>query len=257
MVKKTNYKKQARKIVSKGVKVLGRKIRGRYFKGKGFMNPNMDQIAKDVMTLKGIVNAEKKNVDSADATSYNFAQNNGAFTGSNVLNILPNIAQGTTEDTRNGDSIKLNSAMIQFEITGPTYADQVRDMHYKILIIKLLDPTRESTTNLILTGMFENNTFSNVIDYNSNRNYQKFDHFQILATRKGVVKLTPNDKATSAHTKQIKIPLKLGFHVRYDKGTTNVLRNGIYAVFLADTGDTTTANRINFQWSSRFWFYDN
>ena len=49
-----------KKYVRKGLRNAGRVVKRRYFKGKGYNNPKVNQMAKDIMFLKNTINAEKK-----------------------------------------------------------------------------------------------------------------------------------------------------------------------------------------------------
>ena len=41
-----------------------RNVKKRYFKGKGYKNPKLIQMAKDVNMIKGMLNTEKKKMGS-------------------------------------------------------------------------------------------------------------------------------------------------------------------------------------------------
>ena len=52
--------KRIRKGVKKTAQKVGKAVKGRYFKGKGYTKPRYSNIVSDVMLLKKMVNAEKK-----------------------------------------------------------------------------------------------------------------------------------------------------------------------------------------------------
>lgn len=110
-----NFKAKARKYVKKQVRRAGKAIKKRYVAKGG--NLKVGQIAKDVMMLKRLVNAEKKRT-TLGSTSFEAAhftgQVNGNSSGHRIVDISPSaINQGNGYNERNGNSIKLHSLVIK------------------------------------------------------------------------------------------------------------------------------------------------
>jgi len=244
-----------KKYVKKQARRVGRYAKKRYFKGKGYSNPKLGTMMRDINTLKAMVNAEKKNVDVVDTSVINFAGNNGVDSGGAVVILHPGIPQGVGEDQRIGDSIKAHSAMVQFEVfnNGPL---TIQDTKYSIYIVRQPVNPISGTAN-VLASFLEPNPFSGVVDYNSNRNYENFKDWVVIKKVNGTLRQNDNDGASQVRKNQHKIPLKLNFHMRYSKGTNSLIANPIYAILVADSGNTATTNLIKFQFASKLYCYDN
>lgn len=243
-----------KKVFRKQKKNVGRYIKKRYFKGGNVSDPKLKTMFRDVMRLKNMVNAEKKNIDSADTANYLVAQNNGAGTGSRCIDVTPVIAQGVSEDQRNGDSLKVCSYCLQTEVSSNSF-NTLQNTKYQFFLIR--QPTNPLATGNTLAAFFEDNTFSGVVDYNSNRNYQNFKDFVVMRTWKGIIKQNTNDSNNQVQKANHKVYGKCDFHIRYSKGTTTILNNPIYLIAVADAGDIAGTNHIFFKWSMKLYFYDN
>lgn len=211
------------------------------------------KLYKEVAMLKKVINAEKQNAD-INIGPFNFAQNNGAGTGARCDSIMPIISQGSGEDQRKGDSLKVCSMCIQAEVKTNSF-NTLQDTRYKIYII------RQQTNPVDFTGTINNllepNTFSGVVDYNSNRDYEHFKDFTIVGVLRGVLRPNTNNSVGQIRQNQHKLALKCNYHVRYEKGTTTILNNPLYFLCVADAGDYAGTNFITVSLSNKIYFYDN
>lgn len=246
-----NYKRGAKKFAKKVYKKVVEPYTDTR-KGRGYKNRM--NLYKEVQAIKKMVNAEKKNADTISTTTVNFAEKNGAASGGNCFDIMPTISQGNTEDQRNGDSLKVCSAVFQFEVSTNSF-NTTQATRYKIYIIR--QPTNPVSTATAYINLLEPNAFSSVIDYNSNRDYEHYKDFIVMKTINGYLKQNTNDSANQVQKNQHKVAMKCNYHVRYEKGTTTILNNPIYAVVVADSGDVATTNFIRLQYSTKIYFYDN
>jgi len=238
-----NYKKTAKKVY--------RKVIHPYVNKKKGYNNRM-KLYKEVAALKKMVNAEKKNADYVSTALIDFAQNSGAGSGGLCFTIAPNIPQGSSEDQRNGDSIKVCSLCIQFEVMNNGLLT-LQDTRYKFYIFRQAkNPVAAGTA---YTDFLEPNAFSGVIDYNSNRNYQNFNDFTMIGMVSGLIKQSYTAGIQSK--KQHIVARKQNFHIRFDKGATTLMTNQIYVLAVADSGDKAGTNKLMFQISHRLFFYDN
>jgi len=215
---------------------------------------NRQRLFKDVAALKKMVNAEKQNADISSGTTFNFAQNAGLLTGAYITEIHPVIGQGSSEDQRKGDSLKVVSFCFQAEVKTNSFLT-LSDVHYKIYLLR--QPTNPSGVAGIATTFLEPNVFSGVVDYNSNRDYQNFKDYIVIGTINGVIRQNTNASVGQFRQNQHKIARKAEFHIRYNKGTTGILQNSMWAVCVADTGDTATTNYLTIQWTNKVYYYDN
>lgn len=246
--------KPVKRIIRNVASSAKKAIKKRYTTKGG--SANYAQIAKDVMMLKNMVNAEKKNADITDTTQYGFAQNNGLASGAIQFSIVPTMAQGIGEDNRIGDSVKVVSMVFQAEVSTNSFFT-LQDTRYKIYIVR--QNANPNGATLAITDFLEPNVFSGVVDYNSNRNYQHYTDFQVLGVINGKLGQNQNDSLNQVRKNQHKIARKVDFHIRYEKGTNNIIQNQIYMFAVADSGDRAAGgtNILKLQYSSKFFFYDN
>uniref|UniRef100_UPI00404951B2 hypothetical protein n=1 Tax=Flavobacterium sp. TaxID=239 RepID=UPI00404951B2 len=167
---------------------------------------------------------------------------------------MPIIAQGSSEDQRNGDSLKICSLCFQCEVFTNSF-NTIQDTRYKIYLIR--QPTNPVSGSNVANQFLEPNPFSGVNDYNSNRDYEHFKDYIVIGMIRGVLKQNTNDSANQIRKNQHKLARKLQYHVRYEKGTTIILNNTLYIVAVADSGDTATNNYIRMQYSTKVYYYDN
>lgn len=248
-----------KKYVKKQVRRAGRYAKKRYFKGKGYSNPKVSTIARDVLRLKEMINAEKKNVDSAVTTEYDLAQFNGVSTsGYRTLDIMPTVAQGVGEDQRIGDSIKVCSWCLKVQTYnngGLTF----NGLPYTIYLLR--QPTNPIQNSLIENTFLEDNPFSGVIDSFSNRDYQHYKDYIVMGVIKGKFTAPENTSEAGNQTRMHTLARKEEFHIRYVKGSnganSNILNNSIHLLCVAGDGDRSTTNKMFFKYSFKVYFYDN
>nr|UOF78977.1 capsid protein [Cressdnaviricota sp.]UOF82589.1 capsid protein [Cressdnaviricota sp.] len=251
-------KRYAKKLISRGKK--------RYFKGKGYGNPRLMNIARDVSTLKSIINSEKKNyiITSSSLTG---AQCYGASgSGHYVVDITPIPAQGNTDITRNGDSIKVCSAFIKFQIYEQ--ANSTHPMKGKIIIMQVLGTPQTAST--FMTNIIKPNPMlsNSIYDYNSSYNPDFRGQYKHIVTRY----FGYNDNySSSLAIKDVTIKLKLNHHVRFTANTTTVADGQYVMIVLFDSGNshaseitTTTGAPVTgaltgavFHYNATFYYYDN
>lgn len=242
--------------INKFVKRTGRYAKKRYVrKGRptNVRNLNYSQIAKDVKMLKGLVNAEKQNADFSVNTPTKFARVSSSGSGAVILSIHPTISQGISEDQRKGDTYKVCSMLLQAQIRCTS---NISDINYKIYIVRKPTQALVATHAGDLANLLEPNPFTGVQDFNSLRNYEQFRDFRVMKVITGKIR-GAEGTTSNINVKQHVCPLKCDFHTRYDKGTTNIEHNELFAVFVADEKINTAADAPTFELHNRIWFYDN
>ena len=246
------FKRYARKQLKRA----GRYAKKRYFKGKGYSTPKIGTMAKDLANLKKMINAEKQNVESVSTTEYNLAQYNGVSSnGGRVIDIMPIVSQGVSEDQRKGDSLKVCSWCLKLQVYNNGNLT-LSGNNYKFYVLR--QPTNPVPTTNTFAQFLETNPFSGVSDYYSSRNYEHFKDWVVMATCSGKLKANESGDAnqgskTNVHT----VARKQEFHIRYDKGTTDIINNPIYLVALSSDGDRNTSNKIMFKFAMKVYYYDN
>jgi hypothetical protein len=243
------------KYVKKAYKKGTRYAKKRYFKGKGYSNPKIQTMARDVMRLKSMINAEKQNATSLVTTEYPLAQFNGvSSSGLQEINLMPTISQGISEDQRKGDSLKICSWALKIH-AYTNGGDTFNGCNYRFYVLR--EPNNPNSLGNLADNFLETNQFSGVIDYHSNRDYQHFKDYIVMGTVSGKFKAPENTTLSGNKANTHTLARKQEFHIRYDKGTTNIINNPIRLLAVASDGDRSGNNKIFFKYSFKVYYYDN
>lgn len=244
--------------------------------------PNLGALAKDVLQLKNVINAEKKRYDIA---SFSTATQLGQYAWNGTVNanayihldITPSPSQGTSNSSRNGSSIKLSSSYMQFMLYQQANTAHPMRVCFEIFLVKAGYEANNSTQAF---KIFEANQWianeqsgTAIIDYNSERKVDYYDQYKCLY-RKTVV-LQPDSTSSMVSIKNVKIPIKWmrgkGHHIRF-AGDGTTISNGQLILFIrADSGNAgstaggiTTAAPVTgantgaqIQYDIKHYYYDN
>lgn len=267
-------KSSVQKYVKKQGKRLVKAAKKRYTKRGAPLGLNMKQIAADVMTLKKLVNAEKKRT-TLDSNSYEFrgsvGQLNTAVSGHHIQDISPSaIVVGNGYNQRNGNSIKLHSLVIKGQLIQQ--ANTVAAT--KVIIEVWMRKTDIVTTAVAEAQIFNGNPFvtglaSSLYDYHSVRNPDYFNDYIRLAAKNVKVQsdnLSPSTPMVSNFT----IPLLLNQHAKWNQAglyeqnqyivTMRADNGNMSAIVPAGIGSVATVAAstgldIAYQW--QYFYYDN
>ena len=243
--KKTSFIKRAGRYVKKGLK----KRYGSWSK------PNISQLSKDVAMLKHLVNVEKKKTDVTLSTPTGigqFADESLATTGVYVTRLTPTINQGIQNNQRTGNSLKLVSAMVNMEFRQQSSCRNNIRLRWYIINV----PEEDMGLSNVEVKFMEENPFSGVIDYNSSRNPEFFTQFKVI--RSGNVYIKQDAQSNLAYQANVKCPLKLNHHLKYDANdTANSTKNQFYLYVVADRGDVSLNTGVQIQYNTRWYYTDN
>lgn len=236
----------------KVMKKVARKARGyaikRYF-NKGY-KPKIGTIAKDVMTLKKLINTEKKTSVIA-GNGQAVGQLNGNASGYYITDVTPVPTAGVGESQRIGTSIKLMSSHMQFQMISQSAS--INRTKFKVIF---LQNKGEPITNLNTwaDSILKPNNFvtgtATVRDYNSSWEPNTFGNFRILRTK--YISIAPDSISNEVNIKTFNIGMKWnkgkGMHIRYNSGGNTPSHQQIFMLVLADTGNCsqTTATTGTF-----------
>lgn len=258
------------KFVKKALRSGKRFVKKRYGIGKK-RTLNVSALANDVAKMAMMINAEKK-AYNAPLELRNLGQCNANSTGALIYDITPTgIIQGVTVNTRNGNSIKLSSALYQFQLAQLPAATIAN----KVIIEFWLNKGTYQTEATAMNQLFLPAQWSSVIDANSARSQDYFGDFRLL---RRVVKTIPCDNTASESTvRTFTIPFKFnkgqGHHIRFSNNTgnlTDVANGQIFMTMRAEQGNANsfTASTLDIPYTAvntglrvraayRIWFYDN
>lgn len=185
-------------------------------------------LAREVMLLKDMVNVESKFVDTAGS---------GSITNTGTVGILSLIAQGNTDQTRNGNQIKLKSIQIKIDLMRNTAAANNR-MRVMLLVDKEYDGSNPTIADILQTA----NPLAPM-----NKDFSK--RFVILKTKHIVVNAGYPSASFTWFT-------KLPFHTFYDGATAaqaDCKENQILIAFVS----AEAADQGTYVYYSRLNYYDN
>lgn len=259
------------KFVKKAVKSGTRFVKKRYGIGKK-RSLKPATIARDVMKLMTMVNAEKK-IYQLPLQTLLIGQCDINNTGSYCFDCTPMMAQGADQFQRNGISLKLHTQLWQVQIAQMVNANIANRLHIEFWYNNGM--TRDQST--ILTDIYDPSIFSGVVDMTSTRNADHFKDYTKFFSRSYSIQA---DQLSGALTsKTFTIPIKFnkgkGRHIRYTgAGSTNYLTDvqagQIVCILRCDNGNknaatastlpvaqTGVSTALQVRLANRTWFYDN
>lgn len=241
------YKKSGLKKTYRKVRTLAKKRYG----GSG----GRSKLFKDVAMLKHLVNVEKKRFDVTQNTSSNFAQLAGAgVSGQYAAIITPFPLEGVTNSTRLGNSLKIVSACIDIQFAQQSAC--VNKLRCRWYIVCRPDNGTNYTAATAIAQFFEPNPFSGVNDSYSSRDPEFFTAMKVI--KQGQVILSTDAVTNARSNQQVKIPLKLNHHLKFNSDATNItVKNQFYLFVLASDGDTTANTGAAIVYNCRWYFTDN
>jgi len=219
--------------------------------------PNMTQVVSDVKMLKSLINVEKKTTDlMPSAVSVGRYNGNTSTTGSQAIDITPIIHQGDGGSQRNGNSLKLISALFQFQfIQQPS---TINNQRIRYTVVRIPENSENEAVGDLLTQFYEDNPFTGVVDYFSNRYSAFYTKFKVVKT--GTVAMPTDSLAGTQQTKQFKVPLKLGEHLKYATNSSNITTKNRYVLFLTGSdGDiaNTAQSGTSVYMNMKYFYTDN
>lgn len=185
------------------------------------------QLMRSVKMLKGLVNAERKYVDTGDTPT---------ITNTGTITLLNAIAQGDDVNNRDGNSILCPYIRHRgvVKINSSATATAVR-----MLIV--MDTANQGSTPAVTDVLQSANVTAYINVDNTKRFWILFDqlyHLDINGNRQILVDKT--------------IPIKQ--HLRYSgSSSTNVLQNAIYSIHISDEATNTPTGNM----TTRVTWYDN
>lgn len=260
------------KYAKKAYRSAKKAIKKRYGFNKKSKSVKFVKMAKDIMMLKEMVNAEKKSFSLKDATSLSCGQVYGNLTGTVCYDITPLILAGSAADQRTGNSVNLHSALYQFQLQQQSSATLAN----KVIIEFWVNKGTQLNTSDAREYLFAPATFSGVIDYNSPRNQDRFSDFQLI---RRVIKTTPTDSLSGEQTvNTFDVPVKFnrgkGHHIRLAGSIAgnpllDVLNGQMFMTMRSAIGNnslvastlnvpiTAASSGISVRFAYKCWYYDN
>jgi len=244
--------KRAKRYAKKAKRVVYKTVKARYVHKGG---ANINQIAKDVMMLKHLVNVEKKRFDLGITSNVGVGQLSGAgVSGQFSTVITPFPVEGITGNTRIGNSIKLVSGCLDMQFSQQSVA--VNEVKLRWVIVCKPDNNANPSASTSIAQFYDPNPFSGVNDYHSSRDPEYFTSMRII--KSGVVTLRQDGVTSGQSIKQIKVPLKFNHHLKFNTdGSTITTKNQFYLFVTASAGDIAAFTGALLLYNMRWYYTDN
>lgn len=265
-----------KKVVKRVVRKVRSKVIRRYFKPKSGYAPNVANIVKDVNFLKSIINAEKKQFVVTQSSAQTLGQVSANVSGHYIADITPQIAQGTGEGERIGNSLKLHSAYLKYQFY--TQGSQVSSQNIYIEVYQTVGQIYSSMSTALTdiyvpSKLFTASDSISVYDKNALRQQDTFQNFRLIARKTIFIK---GDSVSNQNQfKDVGIPLKFTkhSHIKYEDSSAVPTNGQFIIVMRMDNGNSSGSTNstlngvpsayrpmntgIQFTYTNSFWFYDN
>jgi hypothetical protein len=209
-------------------------------------------IAKDLLLLKSLINAEEKHSDILFDVST-------VTNASPVILPLPTMAQGNSGETRTGDSIKVIRVDMSLRFAyGTGTSNSVCDQVFKWFLVRYLKTPVASGTTPFTIGEFLDADFSGNRSCVSLFSTDQMENFQVMQS--GIVDVAPNFALAAVNNVAsviLDVSHECSFHQTYNgSASTTICDNMCFLVVLGalpnNTAGTSTING-----SMRLFYLDN
>lgn len=234
-----------KKYAKRAAKKVGRVVKKRYFKGKGYSRPNLSSMVRDLALVKRSLNVEKKYIISSVTANTDVGQVNANNTtaGQQIFDITPAITQGVGYNQMTGNSVKMVSMALFGQVKQQSATRH--PMRLKITLFSVTGTPQNVVTIRDNAWLYETNPISTCVDYNSQRNINTFKDYKIIATK--YVYLMPDPVSGELIIKDFKFLMKMNHHLKWRDNTTSLTNGQLALCVTSDSGNssTTTASTLS------------
>lgn len=232
---KRNAKKRKPSYLSGLASRAGNMIKDRYI-SNGY--PRYMNIINDLVTLKELINIEKKRYDVA-ANAALVGQVNANATGTFVVDATPVPTQGVSYQQRTGSSIKIVSAYHEYTFINQTNNNHKTEVQIEYWMIK----GAPQTGSTFLSDIYNVNPGTNLIDLMSDIDPDYRGQAKCFMKKRFTVP-APHYSGQLVQ-KVVKVPMKLQHHVRFNDDTATVTDGQIIVIIRADSGNYGLVSTVN------------
>jgi hypothetical protein len=217
--------------------------------GKG----GLVNVASDITKLYSMLNVENKECDTqVTATSV-------IMTGSTVQG-LPTCAQGTTGQTRTGDSIKVDRIDINLLFkysSGTTATSTVQHQIFNYYVVRNLKTPTSLGTNPFAIGDFLDSDENGNYTPSSLPNTDTAEDYQILDAGEVVLTLMYAPAASAFAHKLVHLSILCGFHQTYNGAAGSSITDNMCFLVITASQVANVGGSSTFSMNARSWFIDN
>ena len=201
------------------------------------------RLARAVAPVVAAINTEMKYFDQTGTGNFFLPGTNDV-----IVNLTGGIAQGTTDITRIGNSILAKDIAIKMYILWLASTNLVQSIGRLTLLCWKEDAQDNPPT---ITKIFE--APANLLSA-FNKDYT--DQFVVIKDKLIAFQALASPSALNQSPHTLKIYKRLGYHLRFDAGTTaDHTVNHLFLIFRCNAA--TSANQASFEYYSRLNFSDN
>lgn len=230
-----------KKYLKRTGKRVGRVLKKRYFSGKGYNKPKLNQMYKDIQAVKSVLNTEKRRVENSiggQALGQCNVNNNGFYS----WDATPVVTEGVAYNQRIGSSLKLCSSHFSFQfIQMSACVTPIKGEIWMVLhkgaptLTPGTYPVQIFNPNVFITG-------ASIVDLNSNLDPDYFGRYKIIRRKK--FSISADSFSTQPIIKTLKLGIKYfgkkGHHVRFNDDGTTVTDGQLVMFVLLDGGNSST-----------------
>lgn len=256
-LRKSNVKKYVRRQTKRGINYIKKRYSG---------PSGLNKVMSDVKLLKDIINTEKKFTERTISDT-NVGQWSGTGSGHYLGDVTPIFNQGTSDNQRLGNSIKLCShyATLFFR----QQANLATDIKVTCILFKHKTDTYNATTMATYASQLFNPNpwYGTAIDMYSGRNVDYYRDFVFLNKKTFII--GKDTTGTVNNYKQIKLSIpksKLNYHMRFNDAG-EIVDGNIYLMVITNYGNIssttnspdnqTTSTGVTMRYYGRYYYYDN
>lgn len=186
-----------------------------------------------IANLAHLLNVEKKrlNITQSGILVGQVFGNIGGFIANDITPIAP---VGTFFNERTGSSIKVVSAYMSFQFWTQTANNHVTRLRIELWKVK----GNTTSASAELNELYVNVPSTGITDYNSLRNPDYYGGATKFYTK--YVNIPASQFTNQIQIKDVKIPLKLNHHIRYQNNLNTVAGGQILMFIFADSGNTSS-----------------
>lgn len=235
--RKWGFKHTAKKLISSAQN----KIIDRYAPEKGFQ---FKKLAKDLLTVKRLINVEKKRYVYSPNSQASLGQLFGNANGYLCEDITPVMGVGAGVGQRNGSSIKLTGMYMKLQLYHLANASQPIKCRFMLFHVpgQPISPVSAEITKYLNPNQWlaQYNVGTSIYDYNSLKNPDYMGQVKLMKTKTFTV--SKDSLSGQIVVKDIIVKMKLNHHVRFDADTTNVSGGQWFYCIVADCGNIHNAS---------------
>lgn len=252
-----------------------KKFARRVYAKTGLVNPmkkgklSTTRLIKDVNMLKKMLNSEKKRVIQTNRDQAVGQLANATGSGHFLLDVTPLPSQGTGYNQKTGNSIKVNSTHIDFQIAGQL--NNISGCKLKFQLVQVIGQPFVTLTDILGKFIMPNSFASGgtIYDINGSRDPDYFKNFRVVAQK--IVTLPVDQITGDIPVKQFSMGCKYKeFHVRTNDNDPTLSMGQLFLIITADRGNIGGTNSTvsgvpivqsgtgcNFGYEITHYFYDN